>query len=171
MSSGPGRLTGQAGAELAGLIASLDGGAPDVMRRAIERTWDTALGPQAAGAGVDHQIIAFLRERMLRNSPVGLRAMGQYLLSAPDRTAELARHIDAPVLVLYGEDDDKWEPAAQEEMAAQLSAERVCIPGAAHSPAVDAPETTASALNAFWHAAEAAAGRRLARPAAGQDAG
>ncbi len=28
------------------------------------------------------------------------------------------------------------------------------IPGAAHSPAVEAPETTASALNAFWHAAE-----------------
>jgi pimeloyl-ACP methyl ester carboxylesterase len=59
-----------------------------------------------------------------------------------------------------GEDDDKWEPAAQEQMASQLTAERVCIPAAAHSPAVDAPETTASALNAFWHAAEAAADGR-----------
>lgn len=171
MSSGPARLTGMAGAELDGLVATLDGGGPDVLRRTIERTWDTALAPQAAAAGVDQEIIAFLRERMLGNSPVGLRAMGQYLLSAPDRTAELARHLDAPVLVLYGEDDDKWEPAAQEEMAARLSAERVCIPGAAHSPAVDAPETTASALNAFWHAAEAAAGRRPARPPAEQDAG
>jgi pimeloyl-ACP methyl ester carboxylesterase len=170
MSSGPARLTGPAGSELAGLIASLDGGGPDVLRQVIERTWDMALAPQAVAAGVDHEIIAFLRERMLRNSPVGLRAMGQYVLSAPDRTAELARHLDAPVLVLYGEDDDKWEPAAQEEMAARLSAERVCIPGAAHSPAVDAPETTASALNAFWHAAEAAAGRRPARLRAEQDA-
>jgi pimeloyl-ACP methyl ester carboxylesterase len=170
MSSGPARLTGPAGSELAGLIASLDGGGPDVLRQVIERTWDMALAPQAVAAGVDHEIIAFLRERMLRNSPVGLRAMGQYVLSAPDRTAELARHLDAPVLVLYGEDDDKWEPAAQEEMAARLSAERVCIPGAAHSPAVDAPETTASALNAFWHAAEAAAERRPARPRAEQDA-
>jgi hypothetical protein len=64
-------------------------------------------------------------------------------------------------------------------MAAQLSAERVCIPGAAHSPAVDAPETTASALNAFWHAAEAAANGRgraagrdgQSRPRAARDAG
>jgi pimeloyl-ACP methyl ester carboxylesterase len=62
--------------------------------------------------------------------------------------------------VLYGEDDDKWEPAAQEEMAAWLTAERVCIPAAAHSPAVDAPETTASALNSFWQATEAAADER-----------
>ena len=171
MSSGPGRLTGPAAAELAGLTAGLDGGTPDVLRQTIEYIWDMALGPQFVAAGVADEIIAFLRERMLGNSPVGLRVMGQYLLSAPDRTAELARHIDAPVLVLYGEDDDKWEPAAQEEMAARLSAQRVCIPGAAHSPAVDAPETTASALNAFWHAAEAAAGRRPARQTAEQDAG
>jgi pimeloyl-ACP methyl ester carboxylesterase len=30
----------------------------------------------------------------------------------------------------------------------------VVIPGAAHSPAVEAPETTASALTAFWNDAE-----------------
>jgi pimeloyl-ACP methyl ester carboxylesterase len=40
-------------------------------------------------------------------------------------------------------------------MAARLRAQRVCIPGATHSPAVEAPETTASALNKFWNAAEA----------------
>jgi pimeloyl-ACP methyl ester carboxylesterase len=179
MSSGPAALTGPAGAELAGMVAALDGGGPDVLRRTIEHTWDAALAPQFVAAGVDYEIVAFLRERMLRNSPIGLRAMGQYLMTAPDRTAELARHLEAPVLVLYGEDDDKWEPAAQEEMAARLAAERVCIPGAAHSPAVDAPETTASALNAFWHAAEApangrgrAAGRVSgSRPRATQDVG
>jgi pimeloyl-ACP methyl ester carboxylesterase len=179
MSSGPARLTGRAGAELAGLLATLDGGGPHTLRRTIERVWDSQMGPQAVAAGVDHQIAGFLRERMLRNSPAGLRAMGHYLLNAPDRTAELARHVQAPVLVLYGEDDHRWEPAAQEEMAARLSAERVCIPGAAHSPAVEAPETTASALNAFWHAAEAAADGRgraagreaRARQGATQDVG
>jgi pimeloyl-ACP methyl ester carboxylesterase len=164
MSSGPGRLTGAAGADLAQLTASLDGGSPEVMRRTIRHIWETIMAPQATAAGVDAPIVAFLRDRMLRNSPVGLRVMGQYLLTAPDRTAELARELapaaGAPVLVLYGEDDDKWEPVAQEEMAAQLSAERVCIPAAAHSPAVDAPETTASALNAFWQATEAAADER-----------
>ena len=51
-------------------------------------------------------------------------------------------------------DDDAWDPAIQEDMALRLRAERVCIPGAAHSPAVEAPETTASTLTHFWNAAE-----------------
>ena len=160
MSSGPGHLTGAPAAGLAQLTASLSGSSPEVMRRTIRHVWDSTLAPQATAAGVDARIGAFLQQRMLRNSAVGLRVMAQYLLGAPDRTAELARSADVPVLVLYGEDDDKWEPAAQEQMAWRLTAERVCIPAAAHSPAVDAPETTASALNAFWHAAEIAADGR-----------
>jgi pimeloyl-ACP methyl ester carboxylesterase len=112
--------------------------------------------------------VAFLRERMLGNSPVGLQVTAQYLLRAPDRTSELAGQLHIPVLVLYGEDDDKWGPVAQEEMASRLGAQRVCIPGAAHSPAVEAPETTASALNAFWHAAEGGPDR--ARQRAGTEA-
>lgn len=154
MSSGPAQLTGPAAAELTSLLGYLDGNSPEVMRHTIEQLWDTALGPQAAAAGVKPEIVAFLRERMLDNAPVGLQVMAQYLLRAPDRTTELAGQLHVPVLVLYGEDDDKWEPAAQEEVASRLGASRVCIPGAAHSPAVEAPETTASALNSFWHAAE-----------------
>jgi pimeloyl-ACP methyl ester carboxylesterase len=154
MSSGPGQLSGPAAAELASLVSYLDGGSPEVMRHTIEQIWDSALGPQAVATGIEPHIVAFLRERMLANSPVGLQVTAQYLLHAPDRTTELAGHLHVPVLVVYGEDDDKWEPAAQEEMAGRLGAQRVCIPAAAHSPSVDAPETTASALNAFWHAAE-----------------
>ena len=90
MSSGPGRITGQAAADLARLTASLDG-SPEVMRRTIRHIWDTTFAPQATAAGIAPEIVAFLRERMLRNSPVGLLVMGQYLLTAPDRTAELAR--------------------------------------------------------------------------------
>ncbi|HEX4254693.1 MAG TPA: alpha/beta hydrolase [Streptosporangiaceae bacterium] len=154
MSSGPAQLTGPAAAELTSLLSYLDGSSPEVMRHTIEQIWDTTLGPLAAAAGVEPEIVAFLRERMLGNAPVGLQVMAQYLLRAPDRTTELAGALHVPVLVLYGENDDKWEPAAQEEMASRLGASRVCIPGAAHSPAVEAPETTASALNSFWHTAE-----------------
>ena len=168
MSSGPARLTGPAAAELTSLLGYLDGSSPEVMRHTIEQIWDTAFGPQAAAAGVEPEIVAFLRERMLGNSPVGLQVTAQYLLRAPDRTSELAGQLHIPVLVLYGEDDDKWGPAAQEEMASRLGAQRVCIPGAAHSPAVEAPETTASALNAFWHAAEG--GPDQARQRAGTEA-
>ena len=168
MSSGPAQLTGPAAAELTSLLGYLDGNSPEVMRHTIEQIWDSALGPQAAAAGVRPEIVAFLRERMLSNSPVGLQVMAQYLLHAPDRTTELAGQLHVPVLVLYGENDDKWEPAAQEEMAGRLGASRVCIPGAAHSPAVEAPETTASALNTFWHAAEG--GPDQARQRAGTEA-
>jgi len=154
MSSGPAQLTGPAADELIALLGYLDGESPEVMRNTVEKIWDSVLGPQAVAAGVEPDIAAFLRDRMLANSPVGLQVMAKYLLQAPDRTSELAGGLHVPVLVLYGEDDDKWEPTAQEEMAGRVGAERVCIPGAAHSPAVDAPETTASALNRFWHAAE-----------------
>jgi pimeloyl-ACP methyl ester carboxylesterase len=168
MSSGPAQLTGPAADELIALLGYLDGESPEVMRNTIEKIWDSVLAPQAVAAGVEPDIVAFLRERMLANSPVGLQVMAKYLLRAPDRTSELAGGLHVPVLVLYGEDDDKWEPAAQEEMAGRVGAERVCIPGAAHSPAVDAPETTASALNRFWHAAEG--GPDQARQRAGTEA-
>jgi pimeloyl-ACP methyl ester carboxylesterase len=163
MSSGPAQLTGRAAAELTSLLGYLDGSSPEVMRHIIEQVWDTSLGPQAAAAGVKPEIVAFLRERMLGNAPVGLQVMAQYLLHAPDRTTELAGQLHVPVLVLYGEDDDKWEPAAQEEMASRLGASRICIPGAAHSPAVEAPETTASALNTFWRTAEGGPGQARQR--------
>ena len=154
MSSGPAQLTGPAADELIALLGYLDGESPEAIRNTIEKIWDSVLVPQAVAAGVAPDIAAFMRDRMLANSPVGLQVMARYLLQAPDRTSELAGELHVPVLVLYGEDDDKWEPAAQEEMAGRVGAERVCIPGAAHSPAIDAPETTASALNRFWHAAE-----------------
>jgi pimeloyl-ACP methyl ester carboxylesterase len=154
MSSGPAQLTGPAAAELTSLLGYLDGNSPEVMRHTVEQIWDNALGPQFTSAGVTAEIVDFLRDRMLGNNPVGLQTMAQYLLHAPDRVSELAGQLHVPVLVLYGEDDDKWAPVAQGDMARHLGAERVCIPGAAHSPAVEAPETTASALNSFWHAAE-----------------
>ena len=93
---------------------------------------------------------------MLSNDPDGLILMARHMLTAPDRTAELARLDQIPMLIIYGEDDNSWSPAAQENMARRLGARRLCIPAAVHSPAVEAPATTASALTQFWDAAEAA---------------
>ena len=88
----------------------------------------------------------------------GIRVVG---VDSSDGMLEVARERAAlagveglPIMVLYGENDDAWPPAAQERMARRLSAHRVCIPGAGHSPAVEAPETTASTLTAFWRTAE-----------------
>jgi pimeloyl-ACP methyl ester carboxylesterase len=173
LGSGPASIGGQRAAVLRQILAQLDpqdaAGGQDVgtLGDKIRQLWDEHLGPQAEADGTPGHIIAFLRERTLRNSPVGLIVMGRYLLGCPDRTQELA-NLGAQILVIYGENDDAWPPVVQHRMAKRLKAQRVCIPGAAHSPAVEAPETTASTLTAFWNAAEWSERRRRAGPDAAQ---
>jgi pimeloyl-ACP methyl ester carboxylesterase len=167
LGSGPGSLRGQRATRLRAVLADLGKAGPAQRARRVRELWEAELGPQAAVDGVPAPIIAFLRERMLRNSAEGLIAMGTYLLSCPDHTAALAGLGSLPILVLYGENDDAWPPAVQDRMARRLGAQRVCIPAAAHSPAVEAPETTASTLTMFWNAAECSERRRKA---AGQGA-
>jgi pimeloyl-ACP methyl ester carboxylesterase len=171
MSSGPAALTGPRARELRAMLAALGladepgaGPPPESadLQAGIAEVWRVHLEPQAVAAGVPAPIVAFLARRMLANDPSGLVLMARHMLAAPDRTAELAQ-LDLPILVIYGEDDNAWSPAAQERMAQRLGARRLCIPAAVHSPAVEAPATTASALTQFWDAAEAPP---LPRPAA-----
>jgi pimeloyl-ACP methyl ester carboxylesterase len=167
MSSGPGALTGPRASELRAMLDALgveDGRMPDraALAAGISQLWHAHLEPQAIAAGVSAQVVAFLARRMRSNDPVGLVAMARNLLAAPDRAAELARLAQIPMLVIYGENDNAWSPDTQEQMARRLSARRVCIPGALHSPAVEAPATTAGALTQFWEAAEAATSARAA---------
>ena len=169
MSSGPGALTGRRARDLRAMLAALGvtgdggdsgeggGGRPDkdALRAGIAELWRSHLEPEASAAGIPDDIVAFLGRRMLGNDPDGLIAMAAHMLAAPDRTAELARLDQLPMLVIYGENDNTWSPVAQENMARRLGARRLCIPAAVHSPAVEAPTTTASALTQFWDAAEA----------------
>jgi pimeloyl-ACP methyl ester carboxylesterase len=188
MSSGPAALTGPRAHELRAMLIALglpgageatgadgqfDSGQLDsgqfeggqfhrsALRDGIAEIWRDHLEPQAAAAGVAAPVVAFLGRRMLANDPIGLVLMARHMLAAPDRTTELAR-LDLPMLVIYGEDDNAWSPAAQERMAQRLGARRLCIPAAMHSPAVEAPTTTASALTQFWDAAEAPPARHPA---------
>src|SRR5215469_1985650 len=139
MSSGPGALTGPRAAVLRAVLAELEPAVPGGLAAEVRRLWDTQLGPAAVADGVPAEIIDFLRARMLRSCPTGLWSMGHGLLG------------------LYGENDDAWAPSIQDDMAHRLAAQRVCIPGAAHSPAVEAPETVASTLTTFWNSVEAQA--------------
>jgi pimeloyl-ACP methyl ester carboxylesterase len=154
MSSGPGALSGPRARTLENLLAELGGTGPAGLGAEVERIWRTRLQPEAVAGGVPQPIIDFLGTRLLSSSPTGLRAMAETLLTCPDRTPALARLGAVPLMVVYGENDDAWDPAAQEDMAARLRAQRICIPAAAHSPAVEAPETTASTLTSFWNATE-----------------
>ena len=164
MSSGPAALTGPRADELWAMLGALgasDGQLPDreALRAGIAGLWQDYLEPQFVADGVPGPIVAFLARRMRGNDPDGMVCMARHLLAAPDRTLELAGMDGISTLVIYGEDDNSWSPAVQETMARRLGASRVCIPAAAHSPAVEAPATTAAALTQFWDAAE---GARLA---------
>lgn len=151
MSSGPARVDGERAADARNLVTALE---TDPTRERLAELWERNLDGPARESGVPEEVYHFLRTRMLANDPAGLAGMGTEILSAPDRTAELAA-VDLPKLVLYGENDTTWPPEVQAVMAQRLSADRVVIPGSAHSPNVEAPETTASALNEFWNRAEA----------------
>jgi pimeloyl-ACP methyl ester carboxylesterase len=158
MSSGPAALTGPRAGELTSMLAALGAADADDDRDwsglPIAELWRTYLEPQAVSAGVPPVIVAFLQERMIGNDPNALIGMARLLLTAPDRTDELARLRDLPKLVIYGENDNSWSPGTQEQMARWLGAQRVCIPGAEHSPNVEEPAATASALTSFWNGAE-----------------
>ncbi|MFI0411105.1 alpha/beta fold hydrolase [Actinomadura sp. 3N508] len=150
MSSGPCAVTGQA----ADKAQALRDFVPQLGMQAI---WEMALEPDYTKRGLEQEIIAFIKARTLGNSETGLACMADGILTAPDQVENLAKHCadtSLRTLVLYGEDDDVWEPAVQAAMAERLNASKVVIPGAAHSPAWDAPETTATALTTFWNQAE-----------------
>jgi pimeloyl-ACP methyl ester carboxylesterase len=163
LGSGPGALGGQRAATLTDVVALLDpsnGTRPDdgaQQTDTIRQFWQDQIEPQARAEGTDDHIIAFLRERTLRTCPLHYLVIARYLLSCPDQTEELAKAAAAACLstmVVYGENDDAWPLAEQDHMARRLGADRACIPGAGHSPAVEAPVTTAGILTQFWNAAE-----------------
>ncbi|NBE95964.1 alpha/beta hydrolase [Nonomuraea sp. KC401] len=146
MSSGPGPIEGRR-ARNARKIAE------EVPALGLEHLWHHRFEREALAADVSDDIREFLHKRLVSNSPTGLSQMAEQVLTMRDRTDEL-RQIELPTLVLFGEHDDGWPPEAQSEMAARLGADSVVVPGAVHSPAVEAPETTAAALVRFWNAAE-----------------
>ncbi|MBF8192423.1 alpha/beta hydrolase [Nonomuraea sp. K274] len=146
MSSGPAAIEGRRAGSGRKIME-------EVPTLGLEHVWHQRFEPEALANDVPEEIMAFLRKRLLTNSPTGLARMAEQVLTMHDRIDEL-RQIEVPTLVLYGEHDDGWPPEAQSEMAARLGAECVVVPGAAHSPAVEAPETTAAALVRFWNEAE-----------------
>jgi len=149
MGSGPGALTGPRVERMEQLAPLLEAGGLPAVYAAMERL--AADDPRAAAA--PGWLRDFLRTRFLSSSATGLAAMGDALLSEPDRVDELAA-CGVPVLVVHGEDDDAWLPPIQKAMAERLQAHHVVIPGAAHSPAAEAAGPTAEALLSFWRSVE-----------------
>jgi pimeloyl-ACP methyl ester carboxylesterase len=127
--------------------------APSDLGDKIAEIWHGVLEPQAIADGTPVFIREFVGERLLANNPVGLVTTARHLLGAADKTDDLGKRGIA-AFVLYGENDNGWPLTRQDDMARRLSARRASIPGAAHSPAVEAPAALAAELTAFWNAAE-----------------
>lgn len=108
-----------------------------------------ALLARAPAAPSDETVREFLRARFLASSVAGLRAMGDAVVSEPDRVAALGT-AGVRLLVACGTHDDAWPPEVQREMAGRLGAPFIPIEGAVHSPAAEAPEPTARLLLEFW---------------------
>ncbi|MCL2584149.1 MAG: alpha/beta hydrolase [Streptosporangiales bacterium] len=156
LSSGPSAVPGSRARQLTALLTHVGDAPASEYGAKIAEMWHRKLKPEAVAAGTPPGILAFLERRTLGNNPVGLVEMAKQLLTAKDHTDALAAN-EIPSFVLYGEDDNAWPTEVQEEMAARLGAERLCIPAAAHSPNVEAPATTAHALTDFWNATELSA--------------
>jgi pimeloyl-ACP methyl ester carboxylesterase len=146
MSSGPGAIDVAQQSRTKLLIDALS-----VM--GMERVWaamramDEEQAEEALGTdGIEE----FLCRRWLGNVPEQLIVTGRQLIAERDRVGELAAVAALPKLVVSGAVDHVWPVPWLDRMAERLSARRVVIDGAEHSPNTERPSETAEALAAFW---------------------
>ena len=145
--TGPGPISDTRHDNLNALVTAL----PHTPLPLIYQVMDAA--DRATGWEPPSQEVADMLEgRFLANSPHGLRSKASILLSADDRTDELVALAEAglPVWVVYGENDDAWPTAEQDQVAAALGISPVVIPNAAHSPNAENPLATAEAWNELF---------------------
>ena len=100
-------------------------------------------------SGLPVSRLQWRRQRFRHTSRAGLVGMCLAMMREPDRVEELAA-VSVPTLVVYGEDDDVWPAAVQNEMARRLDADAVIIKDAGHMPSEEQPQATAETLVEFW---------------------
>ena len=148
MATGPGAIDPAEAARTKLLLDAL----PVMDQEAI---WEVMQQMEESGgtgrAALRPDVAAFLRRRWLANVPQALAAMGEHLVTAPDRVSELAAlPVPLPVQVVSGVRDHAWPVAEQAAMAVRLGADHVVVPEAGHSPNAEQPAATAAVLARFW---------------------
>ncbi|MGW7312847.1 alpha/beta fold hydrolase [Streptomyces sp. NPDC054854] len=148
MSSGPGAITEVQRARTKLLVAGLE-----ALRDDMPALWAAMRAQDPPDAVPDGPAMTeFLRERWLATVPEQLITTGRVLIGEPDRVAELAE-VPLPKLVLSGKVDYAWPVPLMDDMAVRLSAARVIVEDAEHSPNAENPQVTAGALASFWELA------------------
>ena len=93
--------------------------------------------------------IELFKKRWHASDPRSLTDTSRLLLDTQSVIDELLA-IRIPAHVIYGENDDAWPLAMQDQMAKDLSAPRTIIKDAGHCPNEDQPEETVKVLTNFW---------------------
>ena len=89
------------------------------------------------------------KKRWHASDPESLKGTSQLLIDTQPVIDELLA-TKIPAHVIYGENDDAWPLAMQDQMAKDLSAPRTIIKDAGHCPNEDQPEETVKVLTNFW---------------------
>lgn len=113
--------------------------------KTMQEGWDQFAAPMYES----HRRKALMEKRWLANDPLAILAQAQALSTFTSVIPEVAATKIASH-VIYGESDDAWPLAMQDQMAADLSAEITVIKDAGHCPNEDQPEAAAEAIADFW---------------------
>lgn len=117
----------------------------ELVGKSMQEGWNQFAAPMY----VDHKRRALMEKRWLAHDPLSILAQARDLSTFPSVIEEVAATKIASH-VIYGESDDVWPLAVQDQMAADLSAPVTVIKGAGHCPNEDQPEATAKAIADFW---------------------
>jgi len=91
------------------------------------------------------------KKRWAASDPHSTHTMALHLQNTQPIISKLIA-TKVPIHVIYGENDDAWPLAMQDQMAKDLSAPRTIIKDAGHCPNEDQPEETVKVLASFWSA-------------------
>ena len=115
--------------------------------KTMQESWDEFAGELYVG----HKREALMKKRWLANDPLSILEQAKDLSTFTSVISEVAATKIASH-VIYGERDDAWPLAMQDQMAADLSAPVTVIKDAGHCPNEDQPEATAKVIADFWSA-------------------
>ncbi|MFI6906968.1 alpha/beta fold hydrolase [Nonomuraea sp. NPDC050394] len=99
------------------------------------------------GYEVPRELLDEVRAMTYHSLVATMRATTEYLheRALPERLAPLGK----PLLVIFGEDDRRWRPASAADYLVVPGAKVEMLPGLGHSPLLEDPPRTATALLAF----------------------
>jgi pimeloyl-ACP methyl ester carboxylesterase len=126
-----------------------DWGRPEALSflrtRSMESIWNEFFDEERK----THPRYAIHKKRWIASDGISTATYRDHLEVYPSRIGEIAK-TGIPAHVIYGESDDAWPLALQNQMAKDLNAKLTVLPGCGHCPNEDNPQLNTDALVSFW---------------------